>query len=424
MKELDRISLNKEASNCLLCKKPRCKNNCPINTPIPEIVELFKSDKIQEAGEILFNNNPLSVVCGIICPHEDQCLGNCIKGIKSEPVKFHEIESFISREYLKNAKFKQEESIDKRIAIIGSGPAGITVAFELARKGYKVTIFEKNSEIGGVLRYGIPEFRLSREILDNIERCLLELNVKIRYNTLVGPVITLDKLLEDSYDAVFIGTGVWNPKTLNIKGETLGHVHYAINYLKSPKSFNLGEKVIVVGAGNVAMDASRTAKKYGAKEVTVVYRKDFEDMTATKAEIAEAKEEGVKFELFKAPVKIVEEGIVFIDTQKVENEDGSKKLVNIEGSEKLMEADSVIIAVSQSPKNNIVSNTKNLQTNRHGLLVIDSIGHTTKEGLFACGDVVTGAKTVVEAVAQAKDVARTMDEFCNNYNNSEDQDCI
>ena len=217
---------------------------------------------------------------------------------------------------------------------------------------------------------------------------------------------------------------MWNPKTLNIKGETLGHVHYAINYLKSPKSFNLGEKVVVVGAGNVAMDASRTAKKYGVKEVTVVYRKDFEDMTATKAEIAEAKEEGVKFELFKAPVKIVEEGIVFIDTEKVENEDGSKRLINIEGSEKLMEADSVIIAVSQSPKNNIVSNTKNLQTNRHGLLVIDSIGHTTKEGVFACGDVVTGAKTVVEAVAQAKYVARTMDEFCNNYNNSEDQDCI
>ena len=396
---------------CLLCKKPRCRANCPIETPIPDIIELFKEGKIEEAGEILFNNNPLSAACGIICPHEDQCLGNCIKGIKGDPVKFHELETQISSQYLKNTKFNQELKLNDKVAIIGSGPAGITMAFILAKKGYKVTIFEKNSEIGGVLRYGIPDFRLNREILDNLEERLLDLNVKIRYNALIGPVLTIDKILEDGYKAIFIGTGVWNPKTLNIKGESLGHVNYAINYLKSPKSFRLGEKVIVIGAGNVAMDAARTAKHYGAKNVKVIYRKDFEHMTATKVEINDAKEEGVKFELFKSPVEIVDEGVVFIGTKMIE-EDGKTKMINIEGSEKLIEADSVIIAVSQSPKNNIVSNTENIETNRYGLIVIDDIGHTTKEGVFACGDVVTGARTVVEAVAHAKKVAQAIDDYC------------
>ena len=474
MKIIDINNLKEEANRCFTCKVPKCKKYCPIDTPIPEIIQLFKENKIEEAGEKLFNNNPLSAICAIVCPHEDQCLGNCIRGIKDEPVSFHEIERFISRNYLKNVKLKQEDKLNERIAIIGSGPAGISLALILAKKGYKITIFEKKSHIGGVLRYGIPKFRLPLDILDDIENILLDLNVKIRYNALVGPVITIDKLFEDGYDAVFIGTGVWNPKPLNIKGETFGHVHYAIDYLKSPNSYKLGDNVIIIGAGNVAMDAARTAKYYGSKNVTVVYRKDFddmtatkvetfghvhyaidylkspnsyklgdnviiigagnvamdaartakyygsknvtvvyrkdfEDMTATKVEIDDAKEEGVNFELFKSPVEITDDGVIFIDTKKLDDE--RKTMVNIEGSEKLIKADSVIIAISQSPKNNIVSNTTNLDTNKYGLIITDDEGHTTKEGVFASGDVVTGAKTVVEAVANAKKVANSIQEY-------------
>lgn len=402
--------LKEEANRCYICKVAKCRKNCPIDTPIPEIINLFKEDKIKEAGELLFNNNPLSAICAIVCPHEKQCLGNCIRGIKDEPVNFYKIEQFISSEYLKNAKLKQEDKLNERIAIIGSGPAGISLALILAKKGYKITIFEKNSHIGGVLRYGIPKFRLPIDMLDDIENMLLDLNVKIRYNTLVGPVITIDKLFEDGYDAIFIGTGVWNPKPLNIKGETFGHVHYAIDYLKSPKSYKLGENVVVIGAGNVAMDAARTAKYYGASNVKVVYRKSFEDMTATKAEINDAKKEGVKFELFKSPVEINDDGVIFIDTKKLDDEKNT--MVNIEGSEKLIKADSVIIAISQSPKDNIVSNTKDIDTNKYGLLVTDDKGHTTRKGVFASGDVVTGAKTVVEAVANAKRVADSIQEYC------------
>ena len=409
MKIIDINNLKEEANRCFTCKVPKCKKYCTIDTPIPEIIQLFKENKIEEAGEKLFNNNPLSAICAIVCPHEDQCLGNCIRGIKDEPVSFHEIERFISRNYLKNVKLKQEDKLNERIAIIGSGPAGISLALILAKKGYKITIFEKKSHIGGVLRYGIPKFRLPLDILDDIENILLDLNVKIRYNALVGPVITIDKLFEDGYDAVFIGTGVWNPKPLNIKGETFGHVHYAIDYLKSPNSYRLGDNVIIIGAGNVAMDAARTAKYYGSKNVTVVYRKDFEDMTATKVEIDDAKEEGVNFELFKSPIEITDDGVIFIDTKKLDDE--RKTMVNIEGSEKLIKADSVIIAISQSPKNNIVSNTTNLDTNKYGLIITDDEGHTTKEGVFASGDVVTGAKTVVEAVANAKKVANSIQEY-------------
>lgn len=404
--------LSKEANRCLLCKKPRCKENCPINTPIPDIINLYKEGKLEEAGRILFNNNPLSAVCSLVCIHEDQCKGNCVRAIKGEPINFHDIEQEISRKFLEEVKFENLPKDKDRIAIVGGGPAGITIAFILASRGYNVTIFDAHPKIGGVLRYGIPEYRLPKKLIDTIENKLIELGVKIRPNTLIGPVIPLDRLFEDGYKAVFIGTGVWNPKTLNIKGETLGNVHFAIDYLKSPEYYRLGEKVAVIGAGNVAMDAARSAKRNGAKEVTILYRKGFEDMSATKQEIREAKEDGIKFELFRSPIEITEEGVKLALTENVTDNDGRISTKIIEGKTDFFKCDSTIIAVSQTPRTNIVSNTTELNTNKWGLLVTDEKGNTTKKGTFASGDVVTGAKTVVEAVVHAKIVAETIDEYC------------
>ena len=400
-----------EANRCYLCKNPRCKSNCPIDTPIPEIIELYKEGKIKEAGERLFKNNPLSLVCSIVCPHEDQCKGNCIRGIKDEPVRFCDIEREISTEYLNNISLVKEAELNERIAIVGGGPAGITIALILAKKGYKITIFDAHDKIGGVLRYGIPEFRLPKSILDKYEERLKELGVKIRPNTLVGPVLTLDKLFSDGYKAIFIGTGVWNPKTLDIKGESLGNVHYAIDYLKSPETYDLGKRVCVIGAGDVAMDAARVAKRNGANEVYILYRKGMENMPATKAELQGAINDGVKFELFKAPLELREDGVVYIETRNEIDENGKVNTVPIEGKEGLFKCDSIIIAVSQTPKNNIVSNTNGLETNKWGLLLTDEYGHTTKKGVFASGDVVTGAETVVRASANAKIVANEIEKY-------------
>ena len=401
-----------EADRCLLCKNARCKANCPINTEIPEVVKLFKEGKLDEAGAMLFENNPLSAVCAVVCPHEDQCKGNCIRVIKGEPVSFCEIEELISNEYLKKIKLEKTAERNERIAIIGAGPAGITLSIILAKKGFKVTLFDAHEKIGGVLRYGIPEYRLPNSVMDRYEEILLELGVKIRPNTLIGPVITLDKLFFDGYKAVFIGTGVWNPKTLDIKGESLGNVHYAIDYLKSPDVYNLGKKVAVIGAGNVAMDAARVAKRSGAEEVYILYRKGFENMPCTKVELQEAKDDDIKFELFKAPIELTEDGVKYIETKNEVKEDGKVVTVTIDGTEGMFECDSVIIAVSQSPRKNIVANTTGIETNKWGLVLTDDKGHTTREGVFASGDVVTGANTVVHAAAYAKVVAESIEEYC------------
>lgn len=403
--------IQQEMNRCLGCKNARCQKHCPISTPIPDIIRLFQAGEIEKAGEILFANNPLSAICAIVCPHEKQCYGNCIKGIKGEPIQFYELERYLSGLYLAKEKWESVPSNGEKVAVVGAGPAGITVACMLAEKGYEVTLFEMNDEIGGMIRYGIPKFRLPSELLEKIQKRLLALNVKIRYNTLIGPVITLDRLMADGYKAIFIGTGVWDPKTLNIKGETLGHVHYAVNYLKSPEAYYLGDKVLVIGAGNVAMDAARTAKRQGAKEVTIVYRKDFPDMPATKVEIKEALEDEVLFATYKAPIEITDEGLIVQATQRVEDEEGRISVIGVEDSNELIQADSIIIAVSQVPNSNVVSTSKGLEVNKYGLIVTDESGHTTKQGVFASGDVVTGARTVVEAVANAKKVALTMEDY-------------
>lgn len=395
-----------EANRCLQCKNPQCVKGCPINTPIPEIIRLLKESKLDEAGWMLFENNPLTTVCSLICNHEKQCEGHCVLGKKGAPVHFSTIEQYISRTYAPKMNKGPQIWNGKRVAIVGSGPAGITIAIILARYGYKVTIFENKSEIGGVLRYGIPEFRLPKTVLDDIQYRHIEMKgIKIRPNTHIGGSIGIDDLFRDGYKAIFVGTGVWKPNALHIKGETLGHVHFGINYLNSPDSFKLGQKVIVIGAGNAAMDVARTAIRHGVEDMTCfsITKK----VAASDYEYSYAKLEGTNFEYNKRPVEIVDEGVIFCDV--IENEDGS--FTDVEGSEKLYEADSVIVSISQGPQNTIVNTTKGLDTSARGLLVADEFGNTTRPGIFASGDVVLGARTVVEAVAHSKIVAETMHKY-------------
>lgn len=400
-----------EAKRCLQCKNPLCKEGCPVNTPVNEMVKMLLNGEIIEAGEMLFQNNPLSIVCSLICPHSRQCEGWCVLGKKGNSIQVSKIEHYISDFYLNLMSKKFELQKDKKVAIIGSGPAGITIAFILASRGYDITIFEAHDKIGGVLRYGIPEFRLPKEILDRIKEKLINLGIKIRPNTLIGPTITIDDLFRDGYKAVFIGTGVWKPRGLTLKGETLGHVHYAIDYLKNPSVYNLGKKVIIIGAGNVAMDVARTAIRHGARNVTIMFRAGEEHIEADKVEVEYSKIEGVRFEFYRMPLEITDEGINTVQTEVKIAEDGILTAYVVENSEQFYEADSVIIAVGQGPRANIVSTTKGIDVNTRGLLATDENGQTSREGVFASGDVVTGAKTVVEAVRLSKKVADVIDNY-------------
>ena len=395
-----------EANRCLQCKNPLCRTGCPINTNIPEAIRLLKENKLNDAGRMLFENNPLTTVCSLVCNHEKQCEGHCVLGRKGAPVHFSTIENYISTTYANQMTNGPAESNGMRVAIIGSGPAGITIAIILARYGYKVTIFEGKDKIGGVLRYGIPEFRLPKDVLDDIEYRHLELKgIKIRPNTLIGGAIGIEDLFRDGYKAIFIGTGVWQPNSLHIKGETFGNVHFGINYLNNPDSYHLGKKVIVIGAGNAAMDVARTAIRKGVKQLTCF--SITKEVAASEHEFSYAKLEGVSFEYNKRPIEITDEGVIFIDV--IEHEDGSFE--DVAGTEQLYEADSIIISISQGPQTRLVNTTEGLKSTKRGLLDADETGHTTRPGIFASGDVVNGARTVVEAVAHSKIVAESMHQY-------------
>ena len=392
-----------EAARCLGCKKPRCQAGCPIGTNIPEVIRRLKEGKLDEAGWMLFENNPLTTVCSLVCNHESQCEGHCIRGIKEAPVHFSIIENYISTTYANKMVKGPAPSNGRRAAVIGAGPAGLTIAIILARYGYQMTIFDGRDKIGGVMRYGIPDFRLPDAVLDDIAYRHLELKgIKFRPNTYIGNTLTIDDLFRDGYESVFVGAGLWRPNRLNIKGESLGHVSYAINYLANPDAFRLGERVIVIGTGNSAMDCARTAIRKGARHVVCVARGDV--ISASQYETSYAKLEGVDFLMDKATLEIRDDGVILADNQELE--DGS--VVPREGTERLYPCDSVIIAVSQGAESNLVKTTRGIDTTGKGLLAVDEDGRTSRPGVFAAGDAVNGARTVVEAVANGKRVAEAM----------------
>ena len=393
-----------EANQCLGCKKPRCQQGCPIQTNIPEVIRLLKANKLDEAGRMLFENNPLTTVCSLVCNHEKQCEGHCVRGIKGSPVHFSVIENYISSTYASQMTQGPAPSNGKKAAIIGSGPAGLTIAVILARYGYDVTIFESHDKIGGVLRYGIPEFRLPKSILDRYQKQLIKLGIKIRPNTAIGRTLTVDDLQRDGYEAIFIGTGVWKPKAMGIPGESLGHVNYAIDYLVDPDVYDLGDNLVVIGAGNSAMDVARTALRKGVRHVSVFCRRY--QTAASVREVDYAKADGVEFYYGMRPTRITDDGVYY---KKVEmDEDGN---ITSTSDEQFFPCTSVIIAISQGAQNRIVSTTTGLEMSSHGLLATDEHGHTTRDGIFASGDVVLGARTVVEAVKYSKQVAEEMDEY-------------
>lgn len=396
------LHIVEEAERCLGCKRPRCQEACPVHTPIPQVVALFKERRIEEAGRVLFENNPLTLVCSLVCNHGVQCQGGCVLGRKGTPVQFSAIETYVSDTYLDRLRPKAPEPCGKKAAVIGSGPAGIVAALDLAQAGCAVTMFEQRSEIGGIMRYGIPEFRLPKTVLARYRRVLEQLGVQIRPNTSIGESLFIEDLFRDGYDAVFVGTGTWRAKTLGIPGETRGNVHFGLDYLVSPGSYEIGEDVAVIGVGNTAMDVARTAFRHGARRVTLYARS--KHVSASSDEVEYARLDGADIVYGKAVAEINDAGPLFRTAVFDEND----RVVGYEDELDQVRCDTVIIAASQKPMSKLITTTEGLKGDERGLLVVDDSCQTTVPGVFAAGDVVTGPKTVVHTVAAARRAAAGM----------------
>jgi len=394
--------MNPEASRCLLCKKPKCAlQGCPVHTPVPESMLLYRQGRLAEAGRLLFRNNPLSAITSQVCDWKRFCYGNCVLNVKQMPIKWYEIEQEISGQYLFEHRLERQ-SMDltgERIAIVGAGPVGLAAAVWLYEAGAEVNIFDANSRLGGVLRYGIPSFRLDKKYCDAFERMFLEAGISFHGDVEVGKDLTLSALSAE-YDAVLLGAGAEKPATLRIPGEE--RAVQALPFLKNPSTFDLGKKVIVIGGGNVAMDACRTAVRQGC-ETWVYYRKTFENMPANPIEVEEAKADGVQFKVFQAPVEVKEGGVVFRDCENVQPEDGGRVITRIiDGTDHFVECDTLLTAISEEPDFELFAHTAAVM-NAQGWPEVDE-GQKV-EGLpnvWVAGDFFLGPKTVVEAVASAR----------------------
>lgn len=420
-----------EAQRCLHCKHQPCVSGCPVNIHIPDFIEKVKDGDFEGAYQVISLTSSLPAVCGRVCPQENQCEKHCVRGIKHEAVGIGRLERFVADYHREHTQEKpvKPQSNGHKVAIVGAGPSGLTCAGDLAKKGYEVTIFEALHEAGGVLMYGIPEFRLPKDIVRKEIENLKALGVNIVTNFVVGRSDTIDALMEeDGFEAVFVGSGAGLPRFMNLEGENLKGVFSAnefltrINLMKAYKEDSNTpiyhpKKCVVVGGGNVAMDAARCARRLGA-EVHIVYRRSMEELPARKEEVEHAQEEGIIFDLLNNPVKVIgdDQGWVsHVECIKMElgepDTSGRRRPIPVEGSEFQIEADCMIMAIGTSPNPLIRSTTPGLEVNRRGCLVVDENEMTTKDGVYAGGDAVTGAATVISAMGAGKKAASSIDEY-------------
>lgn len=423
-----------EAKRCLNCKNSPCVKGCPVSIQIPDFIQEVAKGNFGEAYDIISKSSSLPAVCGRVCPQESQCEQKCVRGIKGEPVGIGRLERFVAdwHNAQKNVEIKKPEPNGHKIAVIGSGPSGLTCAGDLAKMGYDVTVFEALHLAGGVLVYGIPEFRLPKAIVQKEIDTLKSLGVKVETNMVIGKVLSIDELMEDGFEAVFVGSGAGLPRFMGIPGENLKGVYSAnefltrVNLMKAYKDnpstpIMNAKKVAVVGGGNVAMDAARSAKRLGAEEVYIVYRRSEEELPARKEEVEHAKEEGIIFKLLNNPVEILPNEENFVGGMKCvkmelgePDESGRRRPVVVDGSEFVLDVDCVIMSIGTSPNPLIKSTTKGLETQKWGGIVADEKGLTSRIGVYAGGDAVTGAATVILAMGAGKTAAAAIDEYIQN----------